>query len=95
MTDIVTDKIGTWVGHRCRGCCRFLALLVSGTLVLAGCAHVPPQQQRLVSKPNMQFYDSAMFSSLNRLLTQFESSSASAVGGQSSGGSGSCGSCGD
>ena len=97
MTDIATstDKIGAKVGHRCQGRCCLLALLVCGTLILAGCAHVPPQQQRLVSKPNMQFYDASMFSSLNRLLSQFESSSASSVGGQSSGGSGSCNSCGD
>jgi len=68
-----------------------MVVLVCGTLMLAGCAHVPPQQQRLASKPNMQFNDSSMFNPLNRLLTQFESSSASSIGGLSSGGA--CSAC--
>ncbi len=92
MTETSIHKIGTRIGNKCRGSRCLVALLVCGTLMLAGCAHVTRQQQRLVAKPNMQFYGSALVSSQNRLLTQFESSSASAVGGQSSGGS--CSSCG-
>ena len=76
----------------CRERSRWVPLAVCGALMLAGCAHVPSRQQRLVSKPNMQFDGSPMFSSLNRLLTQFESSSVSSVGGQSSG---DCSSCSD
>lgn len=67
----------------------FFILLLCAILILAGCAHVPPRQQRLVSKPNMQFSDSAIFSYQDRLLSQFESGSAASVGGQS----GDCGSC--
>jgi hypothetical protein len=68
---------------------RLGVLSVCGVLMLAGCAHVTPEQQRLVSKPNMQFSDAVVFSYHDRLLTQFESSSASFIGGQS----GECGSC--
>ena len=91
MTDAFTHEIGATCGTSCRGCRCLVALLACGLLIPAGCAHVPPQQQRLVSKPNMRFQRAAMFSSVNRLLTQFESSSASSVGGQSSGGS--CSAC--
>ncbi len=66
-----------------------LLLLACGTLMFAGCTHVPPQQQRLVSKPNMQFSSSAIFNYQDKLLSQFESGSASSVGGRSS----DCGSC--
>ncbi len=69
---------------------RFLLLMLfCGALMPAGCTHVTLQQQRLVSKPNMQFSGSAIFSYQDRLLSQFESGSASAVGGQSA----ECGSC--
>lgn len=74
---------GRWT-RRCSA-----ALLIFGALLLAGCVHVAPQQQRLVSKPNMQFSGSAIFSYEDRLLSQFESGSASSVGGRS----GDCGSC--
>ncbi len=91
MTDISIYQIETRTGNQCWGCHCLLALLVCGALIMAGCAHVTPQQQRLVSKPNMQFYRSTMFSSENRLLSQVESSLASSAGGPSSGGS--CSSC--
>lgn len=69
---------------------RFLAvLLIFHIIMLAGCVSVAPRQQRLVSKPNMQFSGSIVFSYHDRLLTQIESGSASFIGGQS----GSCGSC--
>ena len=58
-------------------------------LISGGCVSVTPQQQRLVSKANMQFSGSLVFNYQDRLLSQFESSSASSIGGQS----GSCGSC--
>lgn len=74
-----------------RTCCS-VAVLICVALMMAGCAHVPAEQQRLVSKPNMQFQGAPMFNPLNRLLTQFESSSASSMGGQSSGGA--CSACG-
>ncbi len=93
MMENSMDGIRRGTGNPVRGRGCLAALLVGGALILAGCAHVPPQQQRLVSKPNMTFDGAAMFSSLNRLVTQFESSSASAVGGQSSGGS--CSACGE
>ena len=76
-------------------CKRHPVFLLSGTLLacsvlmLTGCVHVPPQQQRLVSKPNMQFSSSAVFTYQDKLLTQFESGSASFTGGQA----GDCGSC--
>ena len=66
-----------------------ISLLSCSVLLMIGCVHVPPQHQRLLSKPNMQFSDSAVFSYQDRLLTQFESGSAAFTGGQS----GDCGSC--
>ena len=65
------------------------ALLILLILILTGCEHISSHQQRLVSKPNMQFSGSSVFSYQDRLLSQFESSSASSIGGQS----GNCGSC--
>ena len=74
----------------CRRSCRFSSILLLGTvLMLAGCVTVKPQQQRLVSKPNMQFSGSVIFNYQDRSLTQIESGSASFIGGQS----GNCGSC--
>ena len=67
----------------------FKVLLLFSTLMFAGCVSVAPNQQRLVSKPNMQFSGSVVFSYHDKLLTQMESGSASFTGGQS----GSCGSC--
>jgi hypothetical protein len=68
-----------------------LTVLLCGTVVLAGCARVAPLEQRLVSKPNMQFSEAPVFGYRNRLLAQIESGSASFVGAQSAG----CGSCGE
>ena len=78
-----------------KSCKRHLALsfpgvlLIFSLLMLTGCLHVPVQEQRLVSKPNMQFSGSEIFTYQDKLLTQFESGSASSTGGQS----GDCGSC--
>jgi hypothetical protein len=80
MTDTSFQKFGTRRGGTCRERSRWVPLAVCGALMLAGCAHVPSRQQRLVSKPNMQFDGSPMFSSLNRLLTQ-SSSRFSVIGG--------------
>jgi hypothetical protein len=68
-----------------------LAVLMCAAVALVGCARVAPEQQRLVSKPNMQFSDSHVFDYQTGLLTQIESGSASFTGGQSAG----CGSCGE
>lgn len=89
MTEMPIYKIPFMAGNRPEGFRFWFVLIVCGALMLAGCVHVTPLQQRLVSKPNMQFSDSVVFNYQDRLLTQFESGSASAVGGQS----GECGSC--
>ncbi len=92
MADFCTHKTKMrGKAPRRRACCS-VAVLMGVALMLAGCAHVPAEQQRLASKPNMQFQGAPMFNPLNRLLTQFESSSASSMGGQSSGGA--CSACG-
>jgi hypothetical protein len=62
---------------------------ICGILFMNGCVGITKKDLRLVSKPNMQFDVSAIFNYQDKLLTQFESSSASFTGGQS----GDCGSC--
>lgn len=89
MTKTSTQKNKPGAGNRPWAYICLIALLLHAILILSGCTHVAPRQQRLVSKPNMQFSGSAIFSYQNRLLQQFESGSASSVGGQS----GDCGSC--
>jgi hypothetical protein len=54
----------------------------------AGCA-VPVHQQRLVSKPSMQFSDSPVFNYQSRLLSQIEPGAAASGGAQAAG----CTSC--
>ncbi len=66
-----------------------VVILICGILFMGGCVSMTKKDLRLVSKPNMQFDGSAIFSYQDKLLTQFESSSASFMGGQS----GDCGSC--
>ena len=61
---------------------------VSGLALLAGCA-VPVHQQRLVSKPNMQFSGSPVFNYQSRTLSQIESGAAATGGAQAAG----CTSC--
>ena len=53
-----------------------------------GCA-VPVHQQRLVSKPSMQFSDSPVFNYQSRLLSQTEPGAAASGGAQAAG----CTSC--
>ncbi|MFC1838237.1 hypothetical protein ACFL1N_01555 [Thermodesulfobacteriota bacterium] len=77
------------VGNRRRIWCCLTVIMSCGFLMLSGCLSVPKHQQRLVSKPNMQFSGSAVFSYQDRLLSQFESGSTSFKGGQSA----NCGSC--
>lgn len=72
-----------WVLH------SMAVIMLCGVLFLCGCVSMTKKDLRLVSKPNMQFNGSAIFSYQDKLLTQFESSSASFTGGQS----GECGSC--
>jgi len=64
-------------------------LLPTLVLCLAGCVQVPVNQQRLVSKPNMEFSDSLVFNYQNKLLPQVEPGAAFSGGAQSSG----CTSC--
>ena len=59
------------------------AILVVG-LVLAGCATVPPQEQRLVSKPNMQFSRSAAFDYSSRVMPAILPGLATSGGAQAS-----------
>ncbi len=68
--------------------CHVLLLSVAA-LLCAGCAHVGPQHQRLLSKSNMTFSDSAVFSYQDKLLPQVEPGSAFSGGAQASG----CTSC--
>jgi len=91
MRGISICNIKTRNGRQCRTPHILVALAVCSALLITGCTHVPSQQQRLVSKPNMQFYRSAMFATQNRMLSQVESSLASSAGGPASGGS--CSSC--
>ena len=64
------------------------ALVVLGLALLTGCA-VPIQQQRLVSRPNMQFSPSPVFDYQSKLLTQTETGAAASGGAQAAG----CTSC--
>jgi hypothetical protein len=89
MKETCVQKIHAQSGNRHKSFFCLAALPVCVLLALSGCVSVKPQQQRLVSKPNMQFSGSVVFSYQDRLLTQIESGSASSVGGQS----GECGSC--
>ncbi len=57
-------------------------------LLLAGCA-VPSHRQRLVSKPSMQFSDSAVHSDRPRVALQIESGASGAAAGLAAG----CSSC--
>ncbi len=72
-----------WIAH------LIVVILACGILFMCGCVSMTKKDLRLVSKPNMQFNGTAIFSYQDKLLTQFESSSASFTGGQS----GECGSC--
>ena len=67
---------------------RWLAL--AALVVLAGCSAPAVRQQRLVSKPNMLFSDSAAFTyNSARLLPQLEPGAAASGGAQNAG----CTSC--
>jgi hypothetical protein len=55
---------------------------------LAGCA-VPVHQQRLVSRPNMQFTDTAVSGYQSKVLGQIETGAAASGGAQAAG----CTSC--
>ena len=58
------------------------ALLIG--VLAGGCAAVPVHEQRLVSKPNMQFSRSAIFSYSSNLKPQIEPGLATAAGSQAS-----------
>ena len=62
------------------------ALHLVALLFAAGCASPAVRQQRLVSKPNMLFSDSAVFTyNSTRLLPQLEPGSATSGGAQNAG----------
>jgi hypothetical protein len=58
-----------------------LGLLAS---LVNGCALVGPEQQRLVSKPNMQFSPAVVYSDSSQLLIQVQPGLATAGGAQPS-----------
>ncbi len=66
-----------------------LAVSVGFLMPLLGCASVGPHEQRLVSKPNMLFADSAVFAYQSKLLVQTEPGSGFVAGGKAAG----CTSC--
>ena len=49
-----------------------------------GCSTVGPGQQRLVSKPNMQFSEAAVFSDASKLMSQIQPGLATSGGAQAS-----------
>ena len=53
-------------------------------LLAGGCASVGPEQQRLVSKPNMQFSRAAVFSDSSKLMPQVQPGLATTGGAQPS-----------
>lgn len=77
------SRAGETVGAR-----GWISFLLASSLVL-GCARLPVASQRLVSKPNMVFSDSAIFSYQGRLPAQTEPGSAFTGGAQAAG----CASC--
>ena len=83
----------TRCGANVRACApRALALLGLGlavAFILSGCSSVGVHQQRMVSKPNMLFSDSAIFAYHPKLLVQMEPGSAATGGAQAAG----CTSC--
>jgi hypothetical protein len=75
---------------------RFLAFskvsavgAVLAAIMLTSCARVSVHQQRLVSKPNMTFSDTLVFSYQSKLQPQIEPGSALSGGAQAAG----CTSC--
>jgi len=74
---------------RFRNLIVLVCLAVAGAVVLTGCTSPSVRQQRLVSKPNMLFSDSAVFAYSSRLLPQLEPGSAMSGGAQNAG----CTSC--
>ena len=63
--------------------------LVALLLLLTGCASVPPNEQRLVSKSNMVFSDNSLFNYQSPIFPQTEPGAA-ATGGAAAGGCSSC-----
>ena len=58
-------------------------MVVAG-LVASGCALVGPEQQRLVSKPGMQFSREAVLSDSSKLVSQIQPGLAATGGAQPS-----------
>ncbi|NLD35823.1 MAG: hypothetical protein GX654_03055 [Desulfatiglans sp.] len=89
MEKITIPQTLASVAGRCWNIYSFPVIVLCCILFMSGCVSMTKKDLRLVSKPNMQFDGSAIFNYQDKLLTQFESSSASFMGGQS----GDCGSC--
>ncbi len=66
-----------------------LALLLAFLSFSLGCSTVAIHEQRLVSKPNMQFSDSAVFDYFSKVLPLVEPGTASSGGAAAAG----CTSC--
>ena len=66
-----------------------LLLAMVPALIGAGCSTVPVHKQRLVSRPGMQFSNSAVFSYQSKIGPQIESGAAASGGAQAAG----CTSC--
>ncbi len=62
-----------------------ILICVLGCCLVSGCRAVPVMEQRLVSKPNMVFSDSPVFSYQSQVLTQVEPGSALSGGAQAAG----------
>ncbi len=62
----------------------FLAGAAVGLQVLAGCASVGMEDQRLVAKPNMEFSRSAVYSYSSKIMPQIQPGLAVSGGAQAS-----------
>lgn len=61
------------------------SVVALAAIASSGCARVPIAAQRLVSKPNMVFGDSLVFTDARRLVAQVEPGSAFSGGAQAAG----------
>ena len=86
--DIIIDRICGLIWRvRMRVNGRHMGMLAVALLGFlgTGCKAVPVMQQRLVSKPNMVFSDSPVFSYQSQVLTQIEPGAALSGGAQAAG----------
>ena len=81
----------SYLGNTTLGCpgrfapVRFHGLFAAALLLLlSGCASVQVQEQRLVSKPNMQFSRSAVYNYSSKILPQIQPGLATSGGAAAS-----------